>query len=109
MGVLFVLLTAGCTIAAVLLVVADAVAVYAAVGAVCALAIAGYLATRAVAFPQLDDDVGDWLNPLGIAAVIAEAIVVATAWRALRRAPSGAASVRSAAGGAGTQAVRPPA
>ncbi|MDQ2788246.1 MAG: hypothetical protein M3Y73_00515 [Actinomycetota bacterium] len=43
------------------------------------MAIVGYIGTRSVAFPQLADDVGNWLEPLGIVAILAEAVVVIAA------------------------------
>ena len=41
--------------------------------------------TRLVAFPELADDVGDWLEPLGVVSVLAESTAVgiaAAAWPA---------------------------
>jgi hypothetical protein len=84
MGVLFLLLTIGCGVLAAALVTHDSAVVYAAAVALCGTAIAGYTATRIVAFPQLADDVGDWLEPLGVLAVASEAAVVVTAFAALR-------------------------
>jgi hypothetical protein len=84
MGVLFVLLTAACLIVAVAALVWDPAAVYAFAGAVCALAVAGYCATRLVAFPMLDDDLGNWLEPLGVVSVASELAAVACAVGALR-------------------------
>jgi hypothetical protein len=84
MGVLFILLTAGCVLLAGAALVHDAPVVYAAAAA-CGLAIAGYAGTRLVAFPMLADDVGNWLEPLGIVAILAETVVVISAVRALRR------------------------
>src|SRR5690348_4897824 len=79
MGVLFVLLTVACATLAVLAVGHDTRLLYAAAACICALALVGYAATRLVAFPQLGDDVGNWLEPLGIVAITAEATVVLTA------------------------------
>jgi hypothetical protein len=84
MGVLFLLLTIACGGLAVTLVVHDGAGVYAAAVALCGTAIAGYVATRTVAFPELADDVGNWLEPLGVVAVISEATVVITALAVLR-------------------------
>lgn len=85
MGVLFVLLTAACSALAVAALVRDARPVYALAALTCGLAVAGYAATRLVAFPQLGDDVGNWLEPLGVVSVAAELVVVAAALSALRR------------------------
>lgn len=84
MGVLFVVLVVACTLLAVAVLVRDAAAVYALALLTCGLAVVGYAATRLVAFPMLADDVGNWLEPLGVAAVVAELIVVGCAVGALR-------------------------
>jgi len=39
-------------------------------------ALLAYLASRSIGLPSLADDIGDWLNPLGVAAVIAETTAV---------------------------------
>jgi len=85
MGVLFVLLTAACGTFAALAIRFDSLALYASSATVCGLAIAGYAATRLVAFPMLSDDVGNWLEPLGVVSVLAESVVVASALVALKR------------------------
>jgi len=45
-------------------------------GLVCALAAAGYVLTRSVPVPGDAGDVGNWLEPLGVAALITEGTVV---------------------------------
>ncbi|MGN6246579.1 MAG: hypothetical protein ACTHQ3_23285 [Motilibacteraceae bacterium] len=85
MGVLFVVLTAACGVLAVAALVRDARPVYALAAVTCGLAVAGYAATRLVAFPELGDDVGNWLEPLGVLSVAAELVVVGAALSALRR------------------------
>lgn len=87
MGVLFIVLTAACAALAVATLLRDSKAVYALVILTCGLAIVGYAATRLVAFPMLSDDVGDWLEPLGIASIVAEAVAVAAAISAFRIPP----------------------
>jgi hypothetical protein len=52
-------------------------------GVLCLAAAAGYVLTRSVAVPGDTDDHGDWLNPLGLASLIAEGIVVILAVMAL--------------------------
>ena len=47
-----------------------------AAGMVCALAAAGYVLTRSVPVPGDAGDVGNWLEPLGMASLITEAVVV---------------------------------
>jgi hypothetical protein len=84
MGVLFILLTVACSVLALAALVRDVPAVYAAAATVCGLAIIGYAATRVVAFPMLADDVGNWLEPLGVVSIVAETVVVASALASLR-------------------------
>jgi hypothetical protein len=83
MGVLFIVLTAACAVLAVAVLVRDAAAVYALAALTCGLAILGYAATRLVAFPMLADDVGNWLEPLGVVSIASEAVVVAASMSAL--------------------------
>ena len=85
MGGLFIVLTVACTVLGVALSVRDSRLVYALVVLTCGLAVVGYVATRLVAFPMLADDVGNWLEPLGIVSITAEAVAVAAAIFALRR------------------------
>lgn len=83
MGVLFVALTVGCAAIGVAALIRDSAAVYALAVLTCGLAVVGYAATRLVAFPMLADDVGNWLEPLGVVSVIGELVVIATALTAL--------------------------
>ena len=85
MGALFIVLTAACTVLGLALSVRDSRLVYALVVLTCGLAVVGYAATRLVAFPMLADDVGNWLEPLGVVSITAEAVAVAAAIFALRR------------------------
>jgi hypothetical protein len=85
MGVLFVVLTSACVLLALAALVYDAPIVYGAAAVTCGLAIIGYAATRLVAFPMLADDVGNWLEPLGVVSVLSESVVVVAAILALRR------------------------
>ncbi len=98
MGVLFIVLTAACGVLAVAALVRDSRAVYALVILTCGLAVIGYAATRLVAFPMLSDDVGNWLEPLGVVSVVAETVAVVAAVAALaahrRSAHSGACAAR---------------
>lgn len=83
MGVLFIVLTVACCALAVAALLRDSVALYALAMLTCGSAIVGYAATRLVAFPMLGDDVGNWLEPLGVVSIIAEAVVVVSAVAAL--------------------------
>lgn len=71
-------------------------------GAGLALAtIVGYAINRTVGMPQATDDIGNWLEPLGLASLFVEGIVVAAGAAALSsmqsvRSHAGVRSVRSA-------------
>lgn len=84
MGVLFVVLTAACLVLAATLAVRDGERVYALSALTCGLAVVGYAATRLVTFPMLADDVGNWLEPLGVISVLSESVVVVGACLAIR-------------------------
>ena len=84
MGFAFIALTVACLCVAGALSIRDSTACYAAAALTCGPAVLGYAATRLVAFPMLADDVGNWLEPLGVVSVISEAVVVVAALSALR-------------------------
>jgi hypothetical protein len=98
MGVLFIVLTAACLVLAGSVLIRDVPAVYGLAILTCGLAIIGYAATRLVAFPELDDDVGNWLEPLGVLSVLAEAVVVLAAVSALRSGAKSAPGQRRRSG-----------
>ncbi len=83
MGALFIVLTLACGVLATGALMRDAATVYLASVLTCGSAILGYAATRLVAFPMLGEDVGNWLEPLGVVSVLAEAVVIAAAVAAL--------------------------
>jgi len=83
MGVLFIVLSTACLALAVAVAGWDTPAVYALSALTCGLAVLGYAATRLLAFPMLADDVGNWLEPLGVVSVVSEAAVVIIALAAL--------------------------
>jgi len=72
MGEEFIVLTAACLLLAVAALVCDSAAAYALTALTCGPAIVGYVATRVIAFPELQDDVGNWLEPLGVVSILAE-------------------------------------
>lgn len=78
-GVGFVLLAVAGFILGVLLLLSDTAAVWGSTLAVGVLAILGYVLSRSIGLPQIGDDVGNWGEPLGIIAVICEAIMLVTA------------------------------
>jgi hypothetical protein len=83
MGEEFIVLIVACLLIAVACLVCDSAAVYALAVLTCGLAVVGYILTRLVAFPELADDVGNWLEPLGVVSVLAESTAVAVAAAAL--------------------------
>jgi hypothetical protein len=85
-GVEFIVLIVACLLIAVAAPAWDTAALYAVAAITCALAVAAYVMTRAVTLPGLADDVGDWLEPLGVVAILAEAATVAVAVCALGQA-----------------------
>jgi hypothetical protein len=85
MGVLFVVLTAACAVLGVAALVRGGRVVYLLTVLTCGLAVLGYAATRLVAFPMLADDVGNWLEPLGVVSIVSESIAVVSALVGLRR------------------------
>ena len=54
----------------------------------CVLAIAGYVLSRSVGLPQIEDHVGDWLDPWGVVAVTSEAVLIGLGLAAWRAAPA---------------------
>ena len=85
-GYLFIALTVVCFLLALVILVADSAAVWAVSGVVTALALGAYLLSRSVALPQIGGDVGNWLEPLGLVAIVFEGLTIALAVAALRRA-----------------------
>lgn len=83
-GVLFILLTTACLLLAGISLVSSHPAGQTLAGLACGAAIVGYAATPLVTFPQLGDDVGNWLEPLGIVSALSEGIVVGAAVRRLK-------------------------
>src|SRR5215469_13379462 len=72
----FCLLTVAAQGAGLWLLVQPSVLAWEFAGATCALAAAGYVLTRSVPVPGDAADVGNWLEPLGVAALIIEGVVV---------------------------------
>jgi hypothetical protein len=50
-----------------------------AAGVLSALTIAGYVWSRTIGFPQLEDHIGMWADPIGIASLVCETALVALA------------------------------
>jgi hypothetical protein len=90
MGALFIVLAASCLAIAAAALLRDSAVVYGLAVLTCGLAVVGYGATRLVPFPMLADDVGNWLEPLGVMSVLSELVVVSAAAVALRRSEAAA-------------------
>jgi hypothetical protein len=77
LGVLFALLVVAAAVVAAGLLHTDTTRLWQASALVAVAAIAGYILTRSVALPFDRDDVGNWLEPLGLVALFIEAGVLA--------------------------------
>jgi hypothetical protein len=75
-GVLFIALSCAALAAAILLLATEHRLAWTGAAALSGAALLGYLLSRSVGLPSLGDDIGDWLNPLGVAAVAAETAVI---------------------------------
>jgi hypothetical protein len=73
---MYIALMAGTVIVAALLLHTGAAWAWAAAGAMSALVLAGYLLSRTTGLPGSGDDVGNWLDPLGLASVWLETALV---------------------------------
>lgn len=71
----FVLLAACAPVAGLWLLARPSSVAWAVSGLICFLAAAGYVLTRSVRVPGDTDDHGNWLEPLGLAALFTESIV----------------------------------
>jgi hypothetical protein len=84
-GGLFIALSAASLLVAILLVARGDRLAWATGGALALAAMLAYAASRSVGLPSLGDDVGDWLNPLGVAALLCELTVALLSCDALLR------------------------
>lgn len=73
-GILFIVLTAASFALAAVIALRDVAAAYYSTAAVMGLAILAYVVSRTIGLPQIGDDIGNWLEPLGVVSVISEAI-----------------------------------
>lgn len=71
-GILFILLSVVSLALAMAIVIRDLPVVWAASGTVTLLAAVAFLLSRTVGLPQIGDDIGNWSEPLGFAALVAE-------------------------------------
>jgi hypothetical protein len=75
-GALFIALSAAALATAMMLSATDHELVWLAAGAISIGALVAYFLSRSVGLPSLSDDIGDWANPLGLAAVACEALTL---------------------------------
>lgn len=76
---MYIALIAGAIVVAAEIVRTGSARAWAAAGGLAASAMVGYTLTRTVGLPQAHGDVGNWLEPLGLASLFVEALVVALA------------------------------
>ena len=91
-GVEFIVLIVACLLVAVAAPAWDTAALYCVAAVTCALAVVAYVTTRAVTLPGLADDVGHWVEPLGVVAILAESATVVVAMCAVAQRHSGVTS-----------------
>jgi uncharacterized membrane protein len=80
----FILLSVACIALAIAILFVDDATLWVVSGAICLAAVVAYLASRTIGLPQIQDDVGNWTEPLGIPAVASEVLMAALAWWHLR-------------------------
>ena len=90
-GVLFILLSAVSILLAAAILVRDLPLVWVTSGTVTLLAFVAFLVSRTIGLPEIGDDIGNWTEPLGFPALVAELATSALAVLAVRRAGVAAA------------------
>lgn len=86
-GVLFIILTVVCVLLAAVLLISDSPLAWATLGASCLLAVVAYVVSRTIGLPLMADDIGNWLEGLGVVSVLTETAVAVLAFLALVSAP----------------------
>jgi hypothetical protein len=82
-GVLYLVLIAGCLVAAGGLIGPKPWRAWMLTTAVAAAPFLGYIVSRSVGLPGATDDIGNWTQPLGLAALFVEFLVMGISLRAL--------------------------
>jgi len=85
LGVMYIGLMISALIVAEALIRSDRIVVWAAAGLLAASAMGGYSLTRTVGLPGAMGDIGNWLEPLGLASLFVEGVVILLAVIAIRR------------------------
>lgn len=83
-GALFIALSVACIILAPALAFVDSPLVWAGVGATGLLALIAFFVSRTLGLPQIEDDIGNWTEPLGNLTIAVEALTIAGALVVLR-------------------------
>ncbi len=81
-GVLFIALATAALASALLLATTDHPLAWAGGAGLSLGALLAYFLSRSIGLPSLGDDIGDWLNPLGVLAGVSETAVLLIAWHA---------------------------
>ena len=92
MGWLYVGLIVGSVGVAAVLIERHDRRAWAAAAAVAVAPLVGYVLTRSVGLPQARDDIGNWAEPLGLASLFVEGLVLFVSLGALRPLPARAAA-----------------
>jgi len=95
LGYAYIALIVGCVAAAALLIRGDVRRGWLLGGGLAAATLVGYAINRTIGMPSATDDIGNWLEPLGLASIFVEGCVAAVAASELlayRRTPAPEAS-----------------
>lgn len=76
LGVAYIVLIVGTLVASAWLALHDDRRAWVLGGAIAALTLVGFVVNRTVGMPGATEDVGNWLEPLGLASLFVEALVV---------------------------------
>jgi hypothetical protein len=76
LGIAYIGLILGCIVAAAMLVHQNTRRAWMLAGGIALATLIGYSLTRTVGLPQSKDDIGNWLEPMGLASLFVEALVV---------------------------------
>ena len=79
LGVGYILLIVACVVSGALLLHKNSYLGWLLGGGAALATLAGYAATRTVGLPLANGDIGNWLEPIGLASIFIEALVVAIA------------------------------
>lgn len=83
LGVGYALLIVACVVAGAMLLHSNDRRGWAIGGGAALVTLVGYSVTRTVGLPQSNGDIGNWLEPIGLASIFIEAVVTAVALYAL--------------------------